>query len=777
MADPLEDYEFDPDATVDIPTEDPLEEFTLETPSTSYDMEKLSKAVSEGMSDDKVINEMLILGDVITLPSGEQFRLKDAYEAGESALDISKTLQRGKLFDESRGALESTTAGLNTGLSQYFLGAPVDLAQGALNLIPAGINKLTGSELGKISEKGFLGSDWWKNRMGDVGVDTYDNIQDVPPSERGFARAGEIFSAGSTSIFAPLNAAKSGKELVGTFSKYFEPIVKSFRNNPKSAVLAEVGMVTGASQGGGTAEMLFPENEYALFIGEIGGSVLSPSAIVSRTAGGVTNGLIRFANNFTEKGQLRQAGKDLRGAFKKLGYTEDQYMPLLSKEPVVNAKLTAAQATKFDGFILLENTLKTKEGGATFAKDADDKLSNAVKAIRTAIMHIASSGKPSDLKLAAQLEQQMLQDIVEKTTKEATDKASKSIGALKGADKDRSSVKFSDEVETAIADLRKLEDGYWSNAKKAYGDPVEKTTNTVQAINKIQAEFLTEFGEEGLPAFVSNFRKKVTGEDVNVDELDGKALASATFGDDLEATSTIVDIETMVKLKQRMQTAGRVDSANGNNNAARQFFEIADGVIEDLALINNEAIKSATDFSRTIQNNAIKTRTAGVIRSTEVDGSNTVRSPEVLDNLTSGTETATKLNLAEADTITDLANTAKEAPGQIANPRRVMTVEDTDPFYSQMKEPLGGSGQLDSRPMQEEFLQSLIAKKIDISDSLDGDAALTWIKNNEELINKFPSLRKKIELASNDQKALSEIIDGLDSATMNMKDFLLLEKC
>tara|TARA_X000001036_G_scaffold423999_1_gene448585 strand:+ start:1802 stop:4855 length:3054 start_codon:yes stop_codon:yes gene_type:complete len=771
MADPLEDYEFDPDATVDIPTEDPLEEFSVETPSASYDMDKLTQAVSEGMDDTKIIDQMLLLGDVITLPSGQQFRLRDAYEAGESALDISKTLQRGELFDESRGAVGATTAGLNTGLAQYFLGAPVDLMQGAVNLGSAGINKVTGSDIPKL-ENSFMGSDWWKNRMGDVGVDTYDNIKDVPPSERGFSRAGEIFSAGSTSIFAPLSVAKSGKELTGTISKYFEPIVKSFRQNPKAAVATEVGMITGAAQGGGIAEMMFPENEYALFIGELTGSVVSPSAILSRSAEGTLNGLMRFANNFTEKGQFRQAGKDLKKAFEKMGYKQEDYLPLLSRELVIDTPLTAAQQTKFDGFILLENTLRRQEGGASFAKEADENIANAVKAIRTAVMHIGSSGKPSDLKLAAQLEQQMLKDIVESTTKEATEKASKSISALKGADKDRASVQFSDEVKTAIADLRKLEDGYWSNAKKAYGDPVETTTNTVQAINKIQSEFLTEFGEEGLPVFVQRFRNKATGEDIDVDALEGRELASATFGDNLEEASTVVDIETMIKLKRRMQEAGRVASANGNSNASRQFFEIADGVIEDLALIDNDAIKSATEFSRLIQDNAIKTKTAGIIRSTEADGSSTVRSPEVLDTLTSGTETSTKLNLAEADTITDLANTAKEAPGQLSNPRRVMSVESKDPFLGQMREPLGSSPQLDSRPMQEEYLQSLIAKKIDISDSLEPDAALTWVKNNEELINKFPSLRKKIETAAGDQQALKEIIDGLDPATMNMKDFL-----
>lgn len=115
--------------------------------------------------------------------------------------------QGGGMFDDlmpqqkpkKSGAFLNATAGINESLAGT-LGAPVDMAANILNAGISGVNALTDAGIPSIQNQ-FLGSNWWKDRMGDIGADPRDVVAASTPQKvlRGAARG----ATDAASVFLP----------------------------------------------------------------------------------------------------------------------------------------------------------------------------------------------------------------------------------------------------------------------------------------------------------------------------------------------------------------------------------------------------------------------------------------------------------------------------------------------------------------------------------------------------------------------------------------------
>ena len=129
-------------------------------------------------------------------------------------------------------------SGVNEGLAGT-LGAPVDLATMAMNLVPQGLNALTNSNLPMI-ENPAGGSEWFKDAMGNWAI--YDQTDD--PTKQFTRRVGESLGAAAV----PLGGAAG-----------------SLANAGRGAAIA-----AGGGVGAATAQQAFPGNPWA----EMGGEML-----------------------------------------------------------------------------------------------------------------------------------------------------------------------------------------------------------------------------------------------------------------------------------------------------------------------------------------------------------------------------------------------------------------------------------------------------------------------------------------------------------------------
>lgn len=189
----------------------------------------------------------------------------------------------------AQSVVSQALSGANEGLADV-LGAPADLATGAINLATGGVNALANTSIPRI-EKPFLGSEQLQDVMQRVGAIT-------PAGSHPFVRrVGR--SVGAAAV--PLGGAAS------TLPRYG----------------AQLFMGAGGGVGGATAQQAFPGNPLA----EMAGEVLGGGA----TAGGLTRAVQRNARKGIEAAvptipQLKEQAGQLYRAAESRGVVADPTM-------------------------------------------------------------------------------------------------------------------------------------------------------------------------------------------------------------------------------------------------------------------------------------------------------------------------------------------------------------------------------------------------------------------------------------------------------------------
>lgn len=163
-----------------------------------------------------------------------------------NADDIIKS--RGSGFTPASGAqwnetpLSQGLSGLNEGVIANVVGAPVDLANMALNLGAQGVNAIAGTDLA-VSDAPIMGSNWIEQQLRNLGV---VGAESADPTNQFIRRTAQ--SVGSAAIPAGFTA-RTGAQALGMF-----------------------GSALGGGLGAATAQRVAPGNPYAEMAGELIGS-------------------------------------------------------------------------------------------------------------------------------------------------------------------------------------------------------------------------------------------------------------------------------------------------------------------------------------------------------------------------------------------------------------------------------------------------------------------------------------------------------------------------
>lgn len=188
----------------------------------------------------------------------------------------------GNVFDqfdkpaEGSGLISNLGAGFNRDIAQM-LGAPVDLATGALNLGTRGINAVAGTTIPEIQQP-FGGSESIKRGLGLVGL----NPEDVKAETGGEKLVRNIGENVGSFVFPAIGAeatlARAGEALSPVGRAILEGLRgSSVQPTTAGATAANLGknalFGVGAGAGQTAAEAVAPNNSTASFIGSLAGGL------------------------------------------------------------------------------------------------------------------------------------------------------------------------------------------------------------------------------------------------------------------------------------------------------------------------------------------------------------------------------------------------------------------------------------------------------------------------------------------------------------------------
>lgn len=155
----------------------------------------------------------------ITAPDGRKYRV--TAPEGASQDEVLAYAQRqfssDTGADKGFGLFRNTTAGVNESIAGT-LGAPADIAARLINAGIGGVNAALPGEQNVVPsiDNPVLGSEWWKNRMGNIGADPRD-VQAVTTDEK-LARGTGRGVMDAASMLVPASLIAKGAK-AGTMTK------------------------------------------------------------------------------------------------------------------------------------------------------------------------------------------------------------------------------------------------------------------------------------------------------------------------------------------------------------------------------------------------------------------------------------------------------------------------------------------------------------------------------------------------------------------------------
>lgn len=321
---------------------------------------------------------------------------------------------------KASGIARNVTAGLNEGIYDV-LGAPVDLARGAINLGVRGINYAAGTSIPTIPSDSFGGSQSIATGLGHVDPALNPaNTTATTPGERIARAAGQ----GASMMIAP-EAAVTGLGRAGVMAPELvakaAPYVGQSTGAGSLAANATVGAASGAGQG--VAQEVAPNSPTAAVVGGLGGGVvgLGVTAVPAVARAGA-NAVHEFVQPMTQAGRQQIAANQLKAAATDPAAAQ----AALANGPAVivpGSQPTTFQQTGDMGLGALERAQAAKNPDQFAARSADQ---NAARV--TAAQGVQQAGAPEQVAASVRA----YRDALDQQTQAALDAASQKQAAAAG---------------------------------------------------------------------------------------------------------------------------------------------------------------------------------------------------------------------------------------------------------------------------------------------------------------------------------------------------------
>lgn len=641
--------------------------------------------------------------------------------------------------------LKSAGQGVNTGLARL-AGAPVDIANLALkgmSAIPSPF-KTVNDALGMeevdrslpISEKPIGGGDWITEKLANLPADVggvavgpmaYQNIEQLPPSHRIAAAATEPIGATIATAGIPFTRAGEAIKKIGPLAS---KTVDAMRANPGATATGAVAEGIGAGQFGAASEIIAPGSETMRTGAEMVGAVASPLAVVTKWLGRGGRAATEFAQSFTPQGRERAASKIVQEQMRANGVDPAEVATRLEATNPTGLDVSMSGLRSGDPTLLgIEQRLAQEN--PNFAQRLEAARLKATEQMGQQVEQLRGTGRPADLQQAAKLRDQYFTRVLDERVRRAETAASQSAERLRTNQRDASgiSTRADQALASALDDARAAETELWGRVDR--GAQVQ-ANSTIAAYDDVRENVLMR--AETLPAPVEMeillLRRAISPEELQAtmarlglpEERISEVLQTYGVGKPPTAGE-------LLRFRSVMLRRAREAGAAGNGSDARIYGQLAEGALDDLAVLPGDAVDDARSFSFAL-NDTFKRSSAGRLMATDRAGGARVAPEVMLQTAYRGGGTAGQVGFRDLRRATEAGDAARaHLPEQ--SERRTLP-----PNAPEM------------RGAQEDFLRQEASGALNPDGTVNPSRAEAFTRKNQGTLDEFPQVRQDVETAA-----------------------------
>lgn len=444
-------------------------------------------------------------------------------------------------------------------------------------------------------------------------------------------------------------AQKFGMAGAASASRFFTDVIagmgRTAQAYPKSFFAAEVTSGAGAGIGGGMAERYAPGEPGTRLASEIVGGVLAPSRLFVHM-GSAKSLLGNITASFSKDAREARAANKLYTILQESGEDINKVIRALEANVPARAEPTAAQKTGIRALSILENTLAREN--AKYGGEIADQAKKTLEAYQLLARNLDAVGTPQAMRAAAQLRQEAFNAMLDNRQGIALANAAQKVrGITKDTPEARQQIGaiVRDATYESLSDARKHERFLWDRATKEFDKPLKPTGRGPLTYRTIQPEnTVRSFLDEVIkldPAVYKNTVPKLVKDVMKQMGVDDTAIATyrrGRYNPEFAETGRIPDINmpkvtqmelpNLVNLRSNLLELSRNAAIKGDNNEARFYGNLAEGMLQDLSRVKSAKLDEARDFSRTL-NDYFTRSFAGKVLSKEATGG-MAYPPEVL---------------------------------------------------------------------------------------------------------------------------------------------------
>ena len=622
-------------------------------------------------------------------------------------------------------------------------GGKLGAAAGALGGPFAPITVPVGGILGTLAggAAGYFAGQEIRKQMAVVKIPgtgenfTFESMEAVPPDLRPYAVAGEVFGASLPFIGAPYLARAGGikfsPHLVGRF---FNRVIDTAVQYPKSFVAAELSSAIGSAAGGGLAEKAYPGQLGPRIAGEVAGGFFTPTRWAITGTRAAINAVRGISTTFSAASREGRAAGIIQNIVRQAGEDPLQVAARIrqAKEQFPDLDLTSAQWADSPALMALEAELVRES--AKFGGEAKTSAEAGLGTLRTMIGVLERSGDPSALKQAAQMRSDYFQMILARRMQVAEDRAlaaASEIDPTNAASTTAYGRAVDEIMDEAISAARKTERELWRRVGR---DREIGPENLLARYESLRSERLPEEPFPSVAAGFINRIKKSLGREVDItEEFGGKIIGP--FGQEVEQIKPITSGE-LLRFRSRSLELAREAASKGEWSNARIYGELAEATLDDLATLDDPAIDAARAWSRHLHDTFTRTF-AGETQEVGKKGAARIP-PEIIMKraLTGGVETGA-LHFRQLEEASRLAGTE---------------------YVSRMLH------------LQEQTIRYVAAKTIDpLSGRVNPGRLARFIRDNDELLERFPEIRAQLDTAETAEMLLRRTVNQTTRARRSIE--------
>lgn len=540
------------------------------------------------------------------------------------------------------------------------------------------------------------------------GIRFAKTLEETPQELRPYRAAGETLGASVPFAVLPfLRPMVQGKATTP-----IEKMVQYAQEAPKRFLTAEATGAAGAGVAGGVAEAYRPGEQTTRWLAEIAGGTLLPSRVAMTGAGAITNLGRRLVMPWYKGTQESEAARVIQKLLADNAEDATAVANDLMREGVEGIKYTAATKARSPTLVALENEARNES--RQFGLDVQRQAEESLNLLNGMIARIEAKGDPASLAKAAQIRKAKIDML----------------------------------LDTRIAKAEKLAEG----TARAIGPKGDVGSGTSKAAERYLDEALKATRAEESKLWNAIPQDTIVGPNHFLNEYEtiaGKLLPEEVGGIDPVITGVVKRLREggatvageMLRIRTRMLARARNASAAGKFDEANQYGRLASAALDDLSSIPGQVrgLDEARDFSRSLHDTFSRTF-AGDALSKEASGARRIPPEVVLRRAMSGGREGAALRFKE------MREAVEFLPGKgLGGPESQARVQ----------------GMLD---LQEQILRSAASEALDPNTGRVSLRRLaTFARNNKELLQQFPEVRKTVNeaLASEEKlQNLSKIVKG-----------------